>query len=132
MPLRRIAATPLLLLLVAGCGGGGSASERPKASTEKSAKPAKASAAQTASVAIKGFDYAPKTVTVAKGARVTWRNGDKSNHTVTADSGSFDLGNLSAGAKGSKRFPKAGTFAYYCTYHPNMHGRVVVQEGAAP
>ncbi len=78
-------------------------------------------------MAIMNFAYRPKSVTVAAATAVTFANRDAANHTVTADRGTFDLGNLDRGQSRTFRFSKPGTFTYHCTYHPFMHGTVVVK-----
>jgi plastocyanin len=83
----------------------------------------------TNSASIVNMDYSPGSITVKKGATVTWTNNDDVAHTVTADSGNaFDSGNMDKGKTFSHTFNTAGTFAYHCTYHSNMHGKVVVTE----
>jgi hypothetical protein len=61
------------------------------------------------------------------GDTVTWANSGPSQHSATANDGSFDTGVLNKGASGSHTFSKAGTFAYHCSVHPNMHGTVQAQ-----
>lgn len=61
------------------------------------------------------------------GATVVWINQDPVPHTVTADDGSFDSGTLATVASTSHTFNKPGTYAYHCTFHPSMHGTIVVQ-----
>jgi plastocyanin len=58
---------------------------------------------------------------------VKWTNQDSAAHTVTADDGSFDSGQMAQGATFSFTFSKAGTFSYKCGNHPTMLGKVVVQ-----
>ena len=53
------------------------------------------------SVAISNNAFAPKTLTVAPGTTVVWKNGDSVAHTVTADNGAFDSGNMEQGATAS-------------------------------
>jgi plastocyanin len=47
-------------------------------------------------------------------------------HTVTADDGSFDSGNLSPDKTFSHTFDQAGTFKYHCSLHASMIVTVVV------
>jgi hypothetical protein len=63
------------------------------------------------------------------GGTVTWSNDGQSAHTVTANSGSFDSGNLDPGQSFSHTFTQPGTFAYYCQYHRSLgqKGTVTVQ-----
>lgn len=131
------ATLPLLAVLVAGCGGssssgGASATSSPAPTaaptTTTSKAPAASPKAGVQKVAIKDFDYTPRKLEVAKGTKVTWTNADDANHTVTFDAGTKEsLGNQPKGKAVSFTFTKAGTFAYHCDYHPNMHGTVVVR-----
>ena len=67
-------------------------------------------------------------LTVARGAAVTWVNGDNTAHTATANDGmTFNSGILAAGGRFTFTFQNAGTFPYRCTIHPNMVGTVMVQ-----
>jgi plastocyanin len=86
-------------------------------------------ASSTSSVSIANMSYSPASLTLKKGTKVTWTNNDDVAHTVTADTGNaFDSGNMDKGKTFSFTFNTAGTFAYHCTYHPNMHGTVTVTE----
>ncbi len=78
-------------------------------------------------MSIANFSYKPRDLTVMVGTTVTFSNHDTTNHTVTADGKSFDLGNLDHGQSRSFRFVQRGTFTYHCNYHPSMHGTVVVK-----
>ena len=97
----------------------------PASSPRPASSASKAASVQTV-VTILNFAYHAPTITVKAGTKVTWVNDDSSNHTVTADHGSFDLGNLNQGERGSIVFTKPGTYPYHCTYHPFMHGQVIV------
>jgi plastocyanin len=79
-----------------------------------------------ASVSIKNMAFTPGTLSVAAGATVTWANSDSTIHTVTADDGSSNSGNIAIGATYSKVFNSAGTFSYHCSIHPEMTGKVIV------
>ena len=81
-------------------------------------------------VAISGFAFSPKTITVTVGDTVTWTNSDPTAHTATADDGSFDTGTLGNGATGSATFATAGTFAYHCSIHRQMTATLVVTAAA--
>jgi LPXTG-motif cell wall-anchored protein len=94
------------------------------------ARAKKSPLARTASdppVAIANFAFSPASVTIKVGDTITWTNNDAIPHTATASDGSFDTGTLKKGQSGSHTFATAGTFAYICSIHPNMHGTVVVQ-----
>ena len=83
--------------------------------------------AQQTSVKIKDFEFAPSKVTIKVGGTVTWTNGGSSVHTVTADDGSFDSGDLQKGKTFSRTFDSTGTFSYHCSIHSSMKAQVVVE-----
>ena len=97
---------------------------------DKKPKPIAIAAASTG-VTISDFQFAPSSVTVNVGDTVTWTNNGPTPHSATSSSGVFDTGIMDAGQSGSHTFTEAGTFAYICTPHPNMHGTIVVQAAAA-
>jgi plastocyanin len=57
------------------------------------------------------------------------KNEDVQAHTVTSDeAGAFDVPVDGGGATVVFTAPtKPGTYTYYCTYHGNMHGTLVVK-----
>ena len=73
------------------------------------------------------FDFKPKSVTVQKGSRVTWKNVE-GKHTVTLKNGTFDKV-ISGDETVSKRFRHRGTFRYICRFHreQGMRGKVIVE-----
>jgi plastocyanin len=79
-----------------------------------------------ASVRIINFAFSPSALSVRAGTRVTFTNDDMATHTVTADSGLFNSGNLSTGQSFSFTFTSRGSFAYHCRIHPSMTGTVSV------
>jgi plastocyanin len=82
---------------------------------------------QTADVNIDNFSFAPGTVTVAVGTTVTWTNRDDIPHTVVNTDGMFKSKVMDSGEKFAYQFTKPGTFPYFCSVHPKMTGKVVVQ-----
>lgn len=89
--------------------------------------------AADANVSIDGFGppgYSPASVTINVGDKVTWKNDHSSPHTVTANDGSFDSGNINPGGTFPRTFTATGTFTYRCNFHPaTMAGSVTVQGG---
>jgi plastocyanin len=69
--------------------------------------------------------FAPAEIKARVGDVLEWVNNDFVAHTATARDGRFDV-MLEPGQSGSTRLQKAGSFDYYCRYHPNMTGRVTV------
>jgi plastocyanin len=61
------------------------------------------------------FDPAKPVVPI--GAEVTFTNEGNNPHTVTADDGSFDSGELAPGASFSVRLDEPGRLPYYCAFH---------------
>jgi plastocyanin len=83
--------------------------------------------AANAAVKIDNFVFGPQTITVPVGATVTWTNADDIPHTSVSTEGVFKSKVLDTDEKFSYTFTKAGTYPYYCTIHPKMTGKVVVQ-----
>ncbi|MCF2531560.1 cupredoxin domain-containing protein [Yinghuangia soli] len=84
--------------------------------------------ANTTTVMIKSFAFAPAAFTVAPGATVTVVNQDDSAHTLTANDKAFDTGTLAPGATGTFTAPtKPGTYPFLCTPHPFMTGTLTVR-----
>lgn len=81
----------------------------------------------SAEVKIDNFSFGPPTLTVAVSTTVTWTNRDDIPHTVVADDKSFKSKVLDTDEKFSYKFTKAGTYPYFCSIHPKMTGKVVVQ-----
>lgn len=80
-------------------------------------------------VTIENYAFAPRIIQVPVGATVTWTNNDADDHAVTLDDKSMDAGVVEQGVSVTLTFPTAGTFAYYCTVHPGMRGKVIVGGG---
>jgi plastocyanin len=83
--------------------------------------------AANATVNIDNFVFGPQTLTVPVGATVTWTNKDDIPHTTVSTDGVFKSKVMDTDEKFSYKFDKAGTYSYYCTIHPKMTGKVVVQ-----
>ncbi len=84
-------------------------------------------AAPDVEVVIESFAFKPAQLSIPAGTRVTWQNNDSVPHTVTERDGLFDSGSLSRGDEFSYTFTQSGSFDYYCTIHPSMTGKVVVE-----
>ncbi len=91
----------------------------------------RAHAAGDPSDTISDFKFTPATITIHVGDTITWTNAGPTEHTATANNGSFNTGLLKKGQSASHTFTQAGTYAYICTIHPFMHGTVVVLANAA-
>lgn len=84
--------------------------------------------AATVEVTIKQLVFSPAQVSVKPGDTIEWVNRDFIAHTATARDKSFDV-QIPANGKGSLTISKAGTFDYFCRFHPMMKGQITV---AAP
>src|SRR5258708_204048 len=83
--------------------------------------------AANAEVKIDNFSFGPQTVTVPVGATVTWTNRDDIPHTVVSTDGVFKSKVQDTDEKFSYTFTKPGTYPYFCSVHPKMTGKIVVQ-----
>jgi plastocyanin len=81
----------------------------------------------TTEVKIDNFVFGPQTITVPVGATVTWTNKDDIPHTTVSTDGVFKSKVMDTDEKFSFKFIKAGTYSYFCSVHPKMTGKVVVQ-----
>ncbi len=135
----RLAAAAVLAVILSGCatssesgapsGAGSPAVSMPKddGTSPSPTSTTKAPAQDGATITIKDFAYTMATAT--PGSTVTVKNTDSAPHTVTADDGTgamFDV-EIAGGKTATFSAPdKAGTYAYHCTFHPNMKGTLQV------
>ncbi|WP_336492051.1 cupredoxin domain-containing protein [Methylobacterium nigriterrae] len=108
----RLAATALLLAL--STGPGAIAAER--------------TGAGPVVIRIDNFTFGPETVTVPPGTTVTWINGDDIPHTVVAQNKLFRSKTLDTDDRYTFTFQAPGEYAYFCSLHPHMTGKVVVKD----
>jgi len=81
-----------------------------------------------ATVMIKMLKYSSGTIQIRAGESVEWINNDVTPHTVTSkNSGQFDSGSIDAGESWRHTFLQPGTFPYFCTFHKEMTGTVIVK-----
>ncbi|MHB8626198.1 MAG: cupredoxin domain-containing protein [Aggregatilineales bacterium] len=74
--------------------------------------------ANTVTVTMQDFAFAPKDITIPVGSSVVWKNAGTKKHTATADDNSFDTGVVAPGASSAPvTFSKTGKFAYFCQFH---------------
>jgi LPXTG-motif cell wall-anchored protein len=76
-----------------------------------------ARAAANAVVSIGDNFYAPVTISISVGDTIPWSNDGQSQHSATANEGSFDTGIFGPGVRRSHTFNRAGHFDYYCLVH---------------
>lgn len=80
----------------------------------------------TVRVNISDFAYHPKKLRVPRGTKIVFANRDSTAHTATRR-GSFDTGRIRPGRSIAVRLRRAGVYAFHCSIHPFMRGRIVVR-----
>jgi plastocyanin len=83
--------------------------------------------AETDRVKIDNFSFTPQTLTVRPGTTVTWVNKDDVPHTVTSSDKKFKSRPLDTDERFSFTFSAPGTYTYFCSVHPHMTGKIIVQ-----
>ena len=89
-------------------------------------------AATPTAVEIHDMRFEPAILTITAGTTVTWLNEDNSPHTVTERGRSFRSSALDTKDRFSYTFAAPGEFAYFCTLHPMMVGKVIVKPAGSP
>jgi len=116
---RSVCIASLAATLVLGMGALGAGQQRFELSAQQ--KP------ETAEVKIDNFSFGPAALTVPVGTTVSWTNRDDIPHTVVSTDGVFKSKVLDTDEKFSFTFSKAGSYPYFCSIHPKMTGKVIVQ-----
>ncbi|KRP86945.1 hypothetical protein AOQ72_02935 [Bradyrhizobium yuanmingense] len=79
-------------------------------------------------VTIKNFAFSPSQIEIKQGDKVIWTSEDTIAHTVTADGGEFDSGDMVKGdAPFEHTFGTTGEIPYHCDHHGGMRGKVTVK-----
>src|SRR5215216_2550865 len=78
----------------------------------------------TTRVTMANSTFTPASVTVMQSGSILWVNNDQQVHTVTADDGSFDSGDIQVGGSFGLAFTVIGPHPYHCKYHHEMTGLV--------
>jgi plastocyanin len=76
-------------------------------------------------VVIEKLKFGPLPAELRVGDVIVWQNKDLFRHTATARDDSFDV-DLPAGAEVRMILAHAGTFDFFCRFHPGMTGTLVV------
>jgi plastocyanin len=113
-----IGAAAIAILAIALLAGGAAlAANRAQALPRKGA---------TTRVNIRDFAFHPRTLTVNRGTKVVFANSDSTAHTATSD-GNFATGRIRPSRSAAVEFEQRGSFAYHCSIHNFMHGKIVVR-----
>jgi plastocyanin len=129
------AAMCLVAAFATACGGSSTSTEEretgtatmtgsPTNTAEPTSGPA-AAGATTMTIANMSFG---EPITVPPGAQVTIKNDDSAEHSVTSDTaGKFDV-EVEGKEQATLTAPtEPGEYAFHCTYHPSMHGTLIVK-----
>lgn len=79
-------------------------------------------------VTIDNFGFTPATLTVPAGTTVTSANRDDVPHTVVSTDKKFASQALDTDERFSYSFTDPGSYEYYCSLHPRMTAKVIVQK----
>src|SRR5829696_5541152 len=120
--------TRVAVYLVEPASTGGAGTEAAQEATAGAADAGTDAAAESVAVEIKNFTFNPAEISVPVGGSVTWTNGDTVPHTATGlDRDALQSGAIAPGESFTQAFDAAGTFEYFCEFHPNMKGSIVVE-----
>ena len=82
-------------------------------------------AGEVVHVKISDLVFMPAEISARVGDTIEWVNGDIIDHTATAAGGEWDVMVL-AGNPAQLQLTQAGTFPYFCRFHPNMTAKIHV------
>jgi plastocyanin len=88
--------------------------------------PCAPASADTIPVAVLFQAFSPTQIDALPGDTVQWSNGSERTHTVTANDGSFDSGDLPSGSTFAITTGAPGAHAFHCQIHPDMTGEIDV------
>jgi plastocyanin len=131
MKLRTATLTIVTAALVAvGCSSDADPAAAPATEPTEEAAAAEASATEPTgdgpTIQIEGFAFSTLDP-VAPGTEIDVANLDGTQHTLTADDGSFNTDGLDGGATITITAPDApGTYTFVCNIHPSMSGSLTV------
>ena len=78
-------------------------------------------------VKIDNFSFMPASMTVPAGTTVTWVNRDDVPHNVVSTEKKFKSPVLDTDEQFSYKFTDPGAYEYFCSIHPKMTAKIVVQ-----
>jgi plastocyanin len=110
---------------VAACGS--SSTTATTTSAEGATSASAEATAPAATITIENFTFnTPESVPA--GATIAVKNSDPAEHSVTADSGNTFNVDIDGGETKTFTAPsQPGSYPYHCSYHPMMHGTLVVK-----
>lgn len=87
---------------------------------------AKISTSERVNVSITDTGFSPATLTVNKGAMITWTNFTNISQTVTSPN-YFNFGDIASGKTYSRMFNIVGTYNYYSIHQSGLTGTIIVK-----
>jgi len=79
-------------------------------------------------IGIDNFKFAPNPLTVKAGTKVIWINNDDVPHLIVNVQNKFRQSPvLDTNQRFAVTLTKPGTYDYFCSLHPMMTGRIIVQ-----
>jgi plastocyanin len=126
---RRVAAAATTVLLglsgLAACSSTSDTASTPPESSSMSPAAGPSRHAMSGMIMISNFAFAGPGM-VKPGAKVMVMNEDSEAHTVTSDSGRFDV-KVDPGRSVTFTAPRTpGSYPYHCSFHSQMHGTIKV------
>lgn len=94
---------------------------------KRSVSAAESKPAASTEIKIDNFSFTPASITIPAGTAVHWKNNDDIPHTVVSDDHSIKSKVMDTGDDFSYTFAKPGTYNYFCSIHPKMTAKVIVQ-----
>lgn len=71
--------------------------------------------------------FDPDEINIKSGEEIIFKNMDSDHHTVTADDGSFDSGDIGPNTEYRYIFDSPGECMIHCEYHPEMRMKVTIE-----
>jgi plastocyanin len=127
---RALMLAPLLIItLLEGCDTRRANAEADKETATSTETSTDKGPTSTTQIVIDHFAYAPATLTISAGTKVTWVNHDDVPHTVTSSKKPhlLDSPPLDTDDQYSFEFKTPGICDYYCTLHPKMKAQIIVK-----
>jgi plastocyanin len=79
-------------------------------------------------IGIDNFKFAPSPLTVQSGTKIVWINNDDVPHLIVSTQNKFRQSPvLDTNQRFAITLTKPGSYDYFCSLHPVMQGRIVVQ-----
>ena len=95
------------------------------------AKADERAAAKAVEINVDNFAFKPAEVTISPGTTIRWINHDEIPHTIVDQGLAFKSSALDTDESYTHVFAAAGEITYFCSLHPHMIGRVIVQQKQA-